>query len=51
MSIRSDRADDSYKMFEVNIDEYLDEETESVKRSLEGICKAWDGQVSDRLVI
>ncbi|ORX40515.1 exocyst complex component Sec10-domain-containing protein [Kockovaella imperatae] len=33
-----------YKMFEVNIDEYLDEETESVKRSLDSICRMWDTQ-------
>lgn len=33
-------------MFEVNMDEYLDEETEVVKVVLEGICKAWEQQVS-----
>ena len=29
-------------MFEVNMDEYLDEETEWVKRVLESICQQWD---------
>ena len=29
-------------MFEPNMDEYLDEETEWVKRVLEGICAQWD---------
>lgn len=32
-------------MFEINMDEYLDEEVESVKNSLELICKDWDKQV------
>ena len=45
MSIRRYCANSSYKMFEVNIDEYLDEETESVKRVLDGICKTWGEQV------
>lgn len=35
----------SYRMFEVNMDEYLDDETEWVKTVLEGICGAWDKQV------
>ena len=33
-------------MFEVNIDEYLDEETEAVKRSMDAICKNWETSVS-----
>ncbi|KAM6501039.1 Exocyst complex component Sec10-like protein [Amanita muscaria] len=33
-----------YRMFEVNMDEYLDEEVESVKASLDKICVAWDRQ-------
>ena len=35
----------SFRMFETNMDEYLDEETEWVKLVLDGICKAWDKQV------
>jgi recyclin-1 len=31
-----------YRMFETNMDEYLDEETEWVKRVLEGICRQWE---------
>lgn len=36
---------DSFRMFEVNMDEYLDDETEWVKTVLEGICSVWDKQV------
>lgn len=32
-------------MFEINMDEYLDEEVESVKQAFEVTCKAWDRQV------
>lgn len=35
----------SYRMFEINMDEYLDEEIESVKQTLDSICKSWDKQV------
>ena len=38
--------DTIYRMFEVNMDEYLDEETEKVKLVLEGICRAWEQHVS-----
>jgi recyclin-1 len=31
-----------YRMFETNMDEYLDEETEWIKRVLEGICHQWE---------
>ncbi|ORY33405.1 exocyst complex component Sec10-domain-containing protein, partial [Naematelia encephala] len=34
-----------FRMFEVNMDEYLDEETEWVKQVLEGICKTWEQQL------
>ncbi len=34
-----------YQMFEVNMDEYLDEEVESVKQSLDVVCRGWDRQV------
>lgn len=37
---------DSFRMFETNMDEYLDEETEWVKLVMEGICKEWEQQVS-----
>ncbi|KAJ9125540.1 hypothetical protein QFC22_000501 [Naganishia vaughanmartiniae] len=33
-----------YDMFEVNMDEYLEEEIEHVKSSLNSICVAWDQQ-------
>jgi len=32
-------------MFESNMDEYLDEEVEQVKRILKNICSAWDVKV------
>lgn len=32
-------------MFEINMDEYLDEEVESVKLALDTICKRWEQQV------
>lgn len=32
-------------MFEVNMDEYLEEETECIKQALDSICKKWDHQV------
>lgn len=34
-------------MFEGNMDEYLDEEVESVKHTLEVICKDWDREVRE----
>ena len=33
-------------MFETNMDEYLDEEVESVKIAFDVICKGWDQEVS-----
>jgi len=36
-----------YHMFEPHMDEYLDDETEWVKGALDGICNAWDAQLSD----
>ena len=41
----------SYRMFESNMDEYLDEETEWIKRILEGICTQWQEQVSRLLAM
>ena len=35
-------------MFEQNMDEYLDDEVEDVKRAFDRICKSWDQQVSGR---
>jgi hypothetical protein len=32
-------------MFEINMDEYLDEEVESANQKFDVICKAWDRQV------
>lgn len=32
-------------MFEVHMDEYLEEETEYVKQALDVICRTWDQQV------
>ena len=32
-------------MFEVHMDEYLDEEVDAVNRAFEGICKDWDKKV------
>lgn len=39
---RTQVEDVIYRMFETNMDEYLDEETEWVKRVLEGICHHWE---------
>ena len=36
----------SYRMFEENMDEYLDEEIESLRNALELICRGWDKKVS-----
>lgn len=33
-------------MFEVNMDEYLDEEVESVKLAFDVVCKGWEREVS-----
>jgi len=35
----------SYRMFEVNMDEYLDEEVEYLKLVFDNICKNWERQV------
>lgn len=35
-----------YRMFEPNMDEYLDEEIEFVKQAFDSICRAWDRKVS-----
>jgi recyclin-1 len=45
MSMSLGGADGRYRMFEVNMDEYLEEETECIKQALDSICKTWDQQV------
>ncbi|KAJ7507610.1 hypothetical protein B0H11DRAFT_2218442 [Mycena galericulata] len=43
------RAEDVvYQMFEINVDEYLDEEVESVKQAFEVTCKGWDRQMAEQ---
>ncbi|KAF8507628.1 exocyst complex component Sec10-like protein [Gautieria morchelliformis] len=37
-----------YQMFEQNMDEYLDEEVESVKATLETICRGWERQLASQ---
>ena len=37
---------DRYRMFEPNMDEYLDEEIDSLKQSFEQSCKEWEKKVS-----
>ncbi|KAF5392670.1 hypothetical protein D9757_000887 [Collybiopsis confluens] len=45
---KTDAEDVVYRMFESNMDEYLDEETEVVKPAFEGLCKGWDREASQR---
>ena len=37
----------SYRTFEVNMDEYLDEEVETVKVGLDKICSKWEQKVCE----
>lgn len=39
-------TDYSYKMFEPNMTDYLDDEMEELKRAFEVICKDWERSVS-----
>ncbi|KAM5539791.1 hypothetical protein V8D89_006604 [Ganoderma adspersum] len=39
-----------YRMFEPNMDEYLDEEVEYVKHSFEMTCRSWEKQLSEHRV-
>ncbi|KAJ4490293.1 exocyst complex component Sec10-like protein [Lentinula aciculospora] len=48
LTSRTKAEDVVFRMFEPNMDEYLDEETEAVKPAFEGICKGWDRQASER---
>ncbi|KAF4612782.1 hypothetical protein D9613_011761 [Agrocybe pediades] len=43
---RNKAEDVVYQMFEANMDEYLDEEVESVKRALDTICSGWNQEAS-----
>ena len=38
-------------MFEPNMDEYLDEEIESVKQALETICRDWERKVRSVVIL
>ncbi|KAI8974035.1 exocyst complex component Sec10-like protein [Trametes punicea] len=44
---RTKAEDVVYRMFEPNMDEYLDEEVEFVKQSFEMICRAWEKELSE----
>lgn len=44
---RNQAEDIVFRMFEPNMDEYLDEEIESAKQSFETICKEWERQLSE----
>ncbi|KAH9942244.1 exocyst complex component Sec10-domain-containing protein [Epithele typhae] len=39
-----------YRMFEQNMDEYLDEEVEFVKQSFEMTCRSWEKQLSEHRI-
>ncbi|CCM05375.1 uncharacterized protein FIBRA_07591 [Fibroporia radiculosa] len=45
---RAQAEDVLYRMFEPNMDEYLDEEVEFVKLRFETICQRWESQLSRR---
>ncbi|KAF8549297.1 hypothetical protein OG21DRAFT_1500508 [Imleria badia] len=46
-AIKVERAEDVvYKMFEPNMDDYLDDEMDELKRAFEVICKDWERSVS-----
>ncbi|OSC99757.1 hypothetical protein PYCCODRAFT_1372367 [Trametes coccinea BRFM310] len=44
---RTKAEDVIYRMFEPNMDEYLDEEVEFVKQSFEMTCRSWEKQLAD----
>ncbi|KIJ07871.1 hypothetical protein PAXINDRAFT_173216 [Paxillus involutus ATCC 200175] len=45
-TVTGEQAEDViYKMFEPNMDDYLDDESEELKRSFEKICKEWERSV------
>ncbi|KAI0309784.1 exocyst complex component Sec10-domain-containing protein [Amylostereum chailletii] len=43
---RTQAEDVVYRMFEPNMDEYLDEEVEVLKQALETVCRGWEKQTS-----
>ncbi|KAL0958097.1 hypothetical protein HGRIS_000269 [Hohenbuehelia grisea] len=46
-AVSTTRAEDIvYQMFEANMDEYLDEEVDSIKHAFEVICKGWDKETA-----
>ncbi|KAJ3553273.1 hypothetical protein NP233_g12683 [Leucocoprinus birnbaumii] len=45
---RTKAEDVIYRMFEVNMDEYLDEEVEYLKLVFDSICKSWDRQMAEK---
>ncbi|KAJ7164689.1 exocyst complex component Sec10-domain-containing protein [Mycena crocata] len=48
-NVERTRAEDVvYQMFEINMDEYLDEEVESVKQAFEVTCRGWDRQMAEQ---
>ncbi|KAJ4002004.1 exocyst complex component Sec10-like protein [Lentinula boryana] len=47
-TFRTQAEDVVFRMFEPNMDEYLDEEIEAIKPAFEVICKGWDRQASER---
>ncbi|KZT40123.1 hypothetical protein SISSUDRAFT_983859 [Sistotremastrum suecicum HHB10207 ss-3] len=45
-SVTTTQAEDVvYRMFETNMDEYLDEEIESLRLALDAICRDWEAKV------
>jgi recyclin-1 len=42
---RWDAEEIIFRMFEPHMDEYLDEEVETVKRNFDAVCKSWEAQV------
>ncbi|KAG9017515.1 F-box protein: endocytic membrane traffic, recycling ReCYcling 1 [Tulasnella sp. 427] len=44
---RHQAEDIVFRMFEPNMDEYLDEEIESAKQAFQSICKDWERQLSE----
>ncbi|KAG8999124.1 F-box protein: endocytic membrane traffic, recycling ReCYcling 1 [Tulasnella sp. JGI-2019a] len=48
---RNQAEDIVFRMFEENMDDYLDEEMESAKQTFESICKEWQKQLSQETSI
>lgn len=45
--LRTEAESIIFRIFDPHMDEYLDEEVESVKRSFDSICREWDRKMSD----